>query len=124
MAMLEEPGFAGLGPRISPRELVPVPRLAGAVWLRNARVFSKLWRGALLPTFADPFLYLLAMGFGLGTYIATINGIPYKEFIAPGLIASRWHRLPVRSHPAARALRSSWLTPRSPWMAVPTRSTW
>ena len=28
------------------------------------------------------------MGFGLGTYIAQINGIPYKEFIAPGLIAS------------------------------------
>jgi lipooligosaccharide transport system permease protein len=88
MAMLEEPGFAGLGPRIPLREMVPVPRLAGAVWLRNARVFSKLWRGALLPTFADPFLYLLAMGFGLGTYVAHINGIPYKDFIAPGLIAS------------------------------------
>src|SRR5829696_3341555 len=88
MAMFEEPGFAGLGPRMSARELMPVPRLAAAVWLRNARVFSKLWRGALLPTFADPFLYLLAMGFGLGTYVAHINGIPYKEFIAPGLIAS------------------------------------
>src|SRR3954451_10194166 len=88
MAMFEEPGFAGLGPRMTARELVPVPRLAAAVWLRNARVFSKLWRGALLPTFADPFLYLLAMGFGLGTYVAHINGIPYKDFIAPGLIAS------------------------------------
>ncbi|MGA8219421.1 MAG: ABC transporter permease [Solirubrobacterales bacterium] len=70
------------------QEYLPIPRLAGAVWLRNARVFSKLWRGALLPTFLDPFLYLLAMGFGLGTYVAHINGIPYKEFIAPGLIAS------------------------------------
>jgi len=88
MAMPNEPGYAGLGPRIPLRQLVPVPRLAGAVWLRNARVFSKLWRGALLPTFLDPFLYLLALGFGLGTYIAHINGIPYKEFIAPGLIAS------------------------------------
>ena len=88
MAMLKEPGYAGLGPRIPMRDLVPVPRLALAVFLRNARVFSKLWRGALLPTFLDPFLYLLALGFGLGTYIAQINGIPYKEFIAPGLIAS------------------------------------
>jgi lipooligosaccharide transport system permease protein len=69
-------------------ELAPNPRLAGAVWRRNFRVFSKLWRGALLPTFLDPFLYLLAMGFGLGTYVAHINGIPYKDFIAPGLIAS------------------------------------
>jgi len=88
MALLEERGYAGLGPRLSLREMVPVPRFAAAIWLRNARVFSKLWRGALLPTFLDPFLYLLALGFGLGTYVATINGIPYKEFIAPGLIAS------------------------------------
>jgi lipooligosaccharide transport system permease protein len=28
------------------------------------------------------------MGYGLGTYVATINGVPYKDFIAPGLIAS------------------------------------
>jgi lipooligosaccharide transport system permease protein len=88
MAMLEEPGYAGIGPRLPLRDMVPAPRLAAAVWLRNARVFSKLWRGALLPTFLDPFLYLLALGFGLGTYVARINGIPYEDFIAPGLIAS------------------------------------
>jgi lipooligosaccharide transport system permease protein len=88
MAMLREPGYAGIGPRIPLREMVPVPRLAASVWLRNFRVFSKLWRGALLPTFLDPFLYLLALGFGLGTYVARINGIPYEDFIAPGLIAS------------------------------------
>jgi lipooligosaccharide transport system permease protein len=63
-------------------------RHASAVWRRNARVFSKLWRGALLPTFLDPFFYLLALGFGLGTYLASVNGIPYKDFVAPGLIAS------------------------------------
>jgi lipooligosaccharide transport system permease protein len=88
MAMLREPGYAGIGPRIPLREMAPVPRLAASVWLRNFRVFSKLWRGALLPTFLDPFLYLLALGFGLGTYVARINGIPYEDFIAPGLIAS------------------------------------
>src|ERR687898_42311 len=86
--MREDPGSGGPAPRLPMREMVPVPRLAAAIWLRNARVFSKLWRGALLPTFLDPFLYLLALGFGLGTYVATINGIPYKDFIAPGLIAS------------------------------------
>ncbi len=47
-----------------------------------------MWKGALLPNFFDPLFYLMAMGFGLGTYLATINGVPYKEFIAPGLIAS------------------------------------
>jgi lipooligosaccharide transport system permease protein len=88
MAMLEQRGYTGLGPSVPLRELLPAPRFAAAVWMRNFRVFSKLWRGALLPTFLDPFLYLLALGFGLGTYIAQINGIPYKDFIAPGLIAS------------------------------------
>jgi lipooligosaccharide transport system permease protein len=68
--------------------ILPSPRIAARVWKRDARNFSKLWRGALLPTFLDPLFYLVAMGFGLGTYLATIQGIPYKEFIAPGLIAS------------------------------------
>jgi lipooligosaccharide transport system permease protein len=68
--------------------VVPSPRIAARVWRRDARNFSKLWRGALLPTFLDPLFYLVAMGFGLGTYLATIQGISYEDFIAPGLVAS------------------------------------
>jgi lipooligosaccharide transport system permease protein len=88
MALPFEPGFRGLGPRLRLREVLPSPRYALAVWLRDALVFSKLWRGALLPTFLDPLFYLVAIGFGLGTYVAHINGVAYKDFIAPGLIAS------------------------------------
>jgi lipooligosaccharide transport system permease protein len=51
-------------------------------------VFSKIWKGALLPNFFDPLFYLVAMGFGLGTYLARVEGIPYEQFIAPGLVAS------------------------------------
>ncbi len=69
-------------------DLIPSPRHTLSVAGRNARVFSKAWRGALAPQFIDPLFYLVAMGYGLGTYIASINGVPYKEFIAPGLIAS------------------------------------
>jgi len=67
-----------------------VPSLHGvySVWRRDLRVFSKVWKGALLPQFVDPVFYLVAMGFGLGTYLARIHGIPYREFIAPGLVAS------------------------------------
>lgn len=80
--------YTGLGPRLPLRDLVPSPRHAASVWRRNAKVFSKLWKGVLLPQFLDPLFYLVALGFGLGTYIASISGVPYKEFIAPGLIAS------------------------------------
>jgi lipooligosaccharide transport system permease protein len=67
---------------------LPSPRIAARVWRRNAVVFRKAWKGALLPNFFDPLFYLVAMGFGLGTYLATVNGIPYRQFIAPGLMAS------------------------------------
>jgi lipooligosaccharide transport system permease protein len=83
-----EPGYRGLGAGIGWRELLPVPRHAISVMRRNALVFSKLWKGALLPTFLDPLFYLVALGFGLGTYVARVNGVPYEDFIAPGLIAS------------------------------------
>jgi lipooligosaccharide transport system permease protein len=69
-------------------DLVPSPRYAARVVGRNALVFSKLWKGALLPQFLDPLFYLVALGFGLGTYVATINGEDYRDFLAPGLIAS------------------------------------
>jgi lipooligosaccharide transport system permease protein len=72
------------------RPLYPLPSAAGAlrVWARNARVFSKIWKGALLPQFFDPAFYLVALGFGLGTYLARIHGVPYRDFIAPGLCGS------------------------------------
>src|SRR5919202_1731357 len=69
-------------------EYLPSPPVAARVWRRDLRVFSKVWKGALLPQFFDPFFYLLAMGFGLGTYLATVQGIPYKQFVGPGLLGS------------------------------------
>jgi lipooligosaccharide transport system permease protein len=88
MSMMEQREATGLGPRIPLRDLVPSVRHAGRVWRRNLLVFSKVWKGALLPNFFDPLFYLVAFAFGLGTYFAKINGVPYRDFIAPGLIAS------------------------------------
>ena len=63
-------------------------RRAFRVMQRNFTVFTKLYKSSLALNFAEPILYLWAMGLGLGAYVKEINGMPYINFIAPGMIAS------------------------------------
>jgi lipooligosaccharide transport system permease protein len=58
------------------------------VWQRNFTVFTKLYKSSLALNFAEPILYLWALGLGLGAYVKEIDGVPYVNFIAPGIIAS------------------------------------
>lgn len=61
---------------------------------REARVFSKLWRGVVFTTFVVPLLYLGAMGFGLGDLVDNgtgtdnLGGLDYLVFVAPGLLCA------------------------------------
>lgn len=57
------------------------------VWQRNKDVFMKDIKLNFLPPFLEPILYLIALGFGLGKFVESIDGIPYARFIAPALIA-------------------------------------
>jgi lipooligosaccharide transport system permease protein len=63
-------------------------RRAFRVWQRHAKVYTKLYRSSIALNFVEPVLYLAALGLGLGAYVREINGIPYVNFIAPGIIAS------------------------------------
>lgn len=58
------------------------------VWQRHFTVYTKLYKSSFALNFVEPILYLAAMGLGLGAYIKDIKGVPYIEFIAPGIIAS------------------------------------
>lgn len=58
------------------------------VWQRHFKVYTKLYRSSIALNFVEPVLYLAALGLGLGAYVREINGIPYIDFIAPGIIAS------------------------------------
>lgn len=58
------------------------------VWQRNFTVYTKLYKSSIAFNFIEPVLYLVALGLGLGGLIKEINGMPYINFIAPGLIAS------------------------------------
>lgn len=62
-------------------------RRAWTVWRRNLDVYLKSWRVNLLTPAFEPVLYLLALGFGVGSYISEIDGVPYVRFIAPALVA-------------------------------------
>jgi lipooligosaccharide transport system permease protein len=59
--------------------------------------YRRTWRSSIAMNFIYPVLYLTAMGVGLGglvnrhlapTHAASIGGVPYLAFIAPGILAS------------------------------------
>ena len=58
------------------------------VWQRQWTVYTKLYKTSFALNFAEPALYLVAMGFGLGAFVPEIHGQPYINYIAPGIIAS------------------------------------
>lgn len=57
-----------------------------AVWQRNFRVWRKLAVPSILGNLADPMLYMLGLGYGLGTLVPQIAGVPYITFLAAGTI--------------------------------------
>jgi len=59
-------------------------------WLVNYR---RTWRGSIYSSVLNPVLYLGAMGLGLGTLVdkhgtASLGGVSYLTFLAPGLMAA------------------------------------
>jgi len=59
-------------------------------WLINYR---RTWRGSIYSSLLNPVLYLGAMGLGLGTLVdkhhpASLGGVSYLAFLAPGLMAA------------------------------------
>jgi len=58
------------------------------VWQRHWTVYTKLYKTSFALNFAEPALYLVAMGLGLGSLVKDIHGQPYINYIAPGIIAS------------------------------------
>lgn len=59
-------------------------------------IYRRIWRGSLVTMFLSPLLFLAAMGLGLaesidgnrGAGAASLGGVPYLSFLAPGLLAA------------------------------------
>jgi lipooligosaccharide transport system permease protein len=56
------------------------------VWRRNFLVWRKLAIPSVLGNLADPMLYMLGLGYGLGTLLPQVDGTPYITFLAAGTV--------------------------------------
>ena len=66
---------------------MPYALRAYEYWLASYR---RVWRGSVVTTVLNPVLYLSALGVGLGTVVNRNQslGIPYLDYVAPGILAS------------------------------------
>ena len=77
-------------------DAVPSPDPAAgfrASYEHQILLYLRNWRGSLFSNFAQPVLFLLAMGVGLGAYVdkngtGATGGVPYIQFLAPALLVS------------------------------------
>ncbi|GAB7047733.1 ABC transporter permease [Catenuloplanes indicus] len=51
--------------------------------------FARNWRGSVFGSFVIPLLTMLGFGVGVGGYVqGGVDGVPYLQFLVPGLLAS------------------------------------
>ena len=56
------------------------------IWRRNYLVWKKMAGSAILGNLADPVIYMLGMGYGLGGMLPEISGMPYMGFLSAGIV--------------------------------------
>jgi lipooligosaccharide transport system permease protein len=78
-ASLAVPSFWGF-PRLSSRWL--------PVWRRNFLVWRKHALTAILGNLADPLIYMLGLGYGLGSLLPEVGGVRYITFLAAGTVVA------------------------------------
>lgn len=66
------------------------PALGGwlPVWRRNFLVWRKLAIPSVLGNLADPLIYMLGLGYGLGALLPPLDGQPYVAFLAAGTVCA------------------------------------
>ena len=56
------------------------------IWRRNFLVWKKMAGSAILGNLADPVIYMLGMGYGLGGMLPKIGGMSYMAFLSAGIV--------------------------------------
>ena len=58
------------------------------VWRRNSLVWRKLAIPSMLGNLADPLIYMLGLGYGLGAMLSDVGSLSYIAFLATGIVCS------------------------------------
>ena len=58
------------------------------VWQRNRDAIVRSWKVEVGGIVIEPFIMLVAMGFGLGAFVDDFGDLTYAEFLAGGIVAS------------------------------------
>ncbi len=58
------------------------------VWRRNFLVWRKLAIPSVLGNLADPLIYMLGLGYGLGGMLPQVGGVSYVSFLAAGTVVA------------------------------------
>lgn len=72
-------------------DMMRFPRIgigAYRVWFRNFYYYKKYFLSAIMMNFAEPVLYIVAFGYGLGFFVGQIDGVPYLLFFAPSILCT------------------------------------
>ena len=59
-----------------------------SVWYRHMRVYTQNIISNGFPPFFEPLIFLAGVGLGLGRYITSMEGMPYLQFLATGLLVT------------------------------------
>src|SRR5215510_3932341 len=63
-------------------------RAALRVWRRDFESWKRYATSFMVSALGGPIFYLVAIGWGVGRFVADIGGVPYAVFLAPGIVAS------------------------------------
>lgn len=56
------------------------------VLMRELINYASFWRSSAFSAIAEPIIFLLAFGFGIGALIAEVDGYSYLEFVTTGVV--------------------------------------
>lgn len=103
------------------RDIIPTPRTLAPMLTRFWWEYKQLWRALIMRDLLDRLIYLIAFGFGMGAVIKTMHGIPYLQFLVPGIAASTGIFVMTMAMTYGVWERSTSYKLYSAWLSTPVR---